>query len=159
MPRPRGFSKGTCRPTMGFPQGEELYQRYLEPLAATPELSAVVETHAYVASISRQGLDKVVSGGREKGPFELRIVSGNGSARRDLARAVLDASGTWTHQNPVGADGLSADGRRSYAIVSHMAFPMSLPLIARLLWGGVLPSSVPIIRQLTRCSPWCASWR
>ena len=38
---------------------------YLEPLAATPELAAVIETNARVTAISRHGLDKVVSRERE----------------------------------------------------------------------------------------------
>jgi 2-polyprenyl-6-methoxyphenol hydroxylase-like FAD-dependent oxidoreductase len=43
----------------GFPTGEELYQVYLEPLALSPELAAVVETNARVVAVSRHGLDKV----------------------------------------------------------------------------------------------------
>src|SRR5271166_5556679 len=43
------------------PTGAELVRAYLEPLAATPELAAVIETNARVTRISRNGLDKVVS--------------------------------------------------------------------------------------------------
>jgi thioredoxin reductase len=96
-----------------FPTGEELYQHYLKPLAVTPELAAAIETGAEVKAISRQGLDKVVSAGRETRPFELRIACADGSIRRDLARAVLDASGTWTHQNPLGTGGLPAEGEEA----------------------------------------------
>src|SRR5271166_5720153 len=42
-----------------FPTGGDLVSAYLEPLAATPELAAVIETSARVTEISRHGLDKV----------------------------------------------------------------------------------------------------
>ena len=97
-----------------FPTGAELIAHYLEPLAATPELAAVIETGARVTAISRQGLDKVVSRGREKQPFILAVAS-TGGIRRDLARAVIDASGTWTTPNPLGASGLPAEGEAAFA--------------------------------------------
>jgi hypothetical protein len=97
-----------------FPTGAELVARYLEPLAATPELAAVIETGARVTAISRRGLDKVVSRGREKQPFVLAVAS-TGGIRRDLARAVIDASGTWTTPNPLGGSGLPAEGEAAFA--------------------------------------------
>ena len=97
-----------------FPTGGEIVARYLEPLAATPELSSVIETNTRVTAISRHGLDKVVSRGREQRPFELVIKTANG-VRRDLARAVIDASGTWTTPNPLGANGLPTEGEGGLA--------------------------------------------
>jgi hypothetical protein len=96
------------------PTGAELLSDYLQPLAATPELAAVIETSARVTAISRQGVDKVVSRGRETRPFVLSVASKNG-VRRDLARAVIDASGTWTTPNPLGASGLPALGEAEFA--------------------------------------------
>ncbi len=96
-----------------FPTGGEIVVNYLEPLAATPELAGVIETGARVTAISRLGLDKVVSRGREERPFFLSISTADGS-RRDLARAVIDASGTWTSPNPLGASGLPADGEAEF---------------------------------------------
>ena len=96
------------------PTGAELVSSYLEPLAATPELAAVIETNARVTAISRQGLDKVVSHGRETRPFVLAVASKKG-VRRDLARAIIDASGTWTTPNPLGASGLPAIGEAEFA--------------------------------------------
>ena len=90
-----------------YPTGAELVSAYLEPLAATPELAAVIETNVRVTAISRQGVDKVVSHGREIRPFVLAVASKRG-ARHDLARAIVDASGTWTTPNPLGASGLPA---------------------------------------------------
>jgi hypothetical protein len=96
------------------PTGAELVSAYLEPLAATPELAAVIETNARVTAISRQGVDKVVSHGRETRPFVLAVTSKKG-VRRDLARAIIDASGTWTTPNPLGSSGLPALGEAEFA--------------------------------------------
>jgi thioredoxin reductase len=100
----------TPPPADKLPTGSELYAHYLKPLAGTPELAAVIELGARVEAISRQGADKVVSRGRETKPFQLRIVQADGTRRTDLARAVIDASGTWTNPNPLGAGGLPATG-------------------------------------------------
>jgi thioredoxin reductase len=97
-----------------FPTGTELVRAYLEPLSATPELMAVIETNARVTAISRHGLDKVVSPGREDRPFVLMVRTGR-SVRRDLARAVVDASGTWATPNPLGASGLLAVGEAEFS--------------------------------------------
>ena len=97
-----------------FPTGAGLASAYLDPLAATPELSAVIETNARVTAISRHCLDKVVSCGREARPFLLIVKVGAG-IRRDLVRAVVDASGTWATPNPLGASGLPAVGEAEFS--------------------------------------------
>ena len=96
-------------PADAFPTGAELVADYLEPLAKTRELAGIIETGARVEAISRHGLDKVVSRQRGTRPFELAVTAAAG-ARRDLARAVIDVSGTWTTPNPLGASGLPANG-------------------------------------------------
>ena len=96
-----------------YPTGAELVSSYLEPLAATPELASVIETNARVTAISRKGVDKVVSYGRETRPFVLAVASRK-CVRRDLARAIIDASGTWTTPNPLGASGLPAVGEAEF---------------------------------------------
>lgn len=90
--------------------GSNLYDAYLKPLADTPEMAAVIETGATVKAITRQGADKVLSQGRGEKPFVLAVSDGSGAIRRDLARAVIDASGTWTAPNPLGAGGILAEG-------------------------------------------------
>jgi thioredoxin reductase len=97
-----------------FPTGGEIVNDYLEPLAETPELAPVIETNARVTAISRLGIDKVVSHGREERPFVLAVKTAEG-IRRDLARAVIDASGTWATPNPLGASGLPANGEVEFA--------------------------------------------
>lgn len=93
-----------------FPTGAELASAYLEPLAATPELAPVIATGARVTTIGRLGIDKVGSRDRAERPFSLTVADADGGTRRVLARAVIDASGTWSTQNPLGADGLPALG-------------------------------------------------
>jgi thioredoxin reductase len=102
-------------PGQVVPTGSDLYEAYLKPLAATPEMASVIETNAKVAAITRLGADKVLSKGRETKPFVLAVSIGNGSIRRDLARAVIDASGTWTTPNPLGAGGILAEGEAENA--------------------------------------------
>ncbi len=98
-----------------MPTGSDLYEAYLKPLAATRELAAVIETNAKVTAITRHGADKVLSKGRDTRPFVLAVADGNGSIRRDLARAVIDASGTWAAPNPLGAGGIAAEGEAENA--------------------------------------------
>jgi thioredoxin reductase len=93
-----------------MPTGSDLYDAYLKPLAETPEMAAVIETGARVKAITRQGADKVLSQGRAEKPFVLAVSNGNREIRRDLARAVIDASGTWTASSPLGAGGILAEG-------------------------------------------------
>ena len=97
-------------PAKALPTGADLYDAYLKPLSETPAMAAVIETGARVTAITRHGADKVMSNGRETKPFVLAVSNGNGAVRRDLARAVIDASGTWTTPNPLGAGGILAEG-------------------------------------------------
>jgi thioredoxin reductase len=96
-----------------YPTGAELVAHYLEPLATRTRLAAHVRTDARVTSISRAGLDKAKTAGREKAPFEIRYSNGKGpSVLR--ADAVIDASGTWGTPNPAGANGLEAIGEAEH---------------------------------------------
>jgi hypothetical protein len=105
---------GWKAPAANFlPSGAELYESYLKPLAAVPEMAAAIETGAKVAAISRAATDKSLSRERGSKPFVLSVVTAGGR-RRDLARAVIDASGTWANPNPLGADGLPADGEAEH---------------------------------------------
>ncbi len=93
-----------------LPTGGDLCEHYLEPLSKVPALAAAIVTDAKVIAISRRGIDKVASQERETKPFVLRVRKSDGSERIDLARAVVDASGTWQNPNPLGATGLPAVG-------------------------------------------------
>lgn len=97
----------------GYPTGSEIVERYLEPLAATPEIAPALHLEARVVGVTRAGIDKLKDAGRDETPFEL-VVDEQGEERRYLASAVIDASGTWTRPNPLGA-GLPATGERELA--------------------------------------------
>jgi len=101
-------------PANGMPTGGDLYWHYLEPLAGTAEMQAVIETSARVVAVTRKGMDKIATRGRAERPFDLVIQRRDGSLRHDLASAVIDASGTWTNPNPLGANGLPAEGEGAH---------------------------------------------
>ena len=95
------------------PTGSALVTEYLEPLAKA--LGARVQVNARVTAVARRRADKVKTAGREDLPFVLRVAAPDGSIRHLEARAVIDASGTWTAPNPAGADGLLAIGESEAA--------------------------------------------
>ena len=93
-----------------LPTGADLLERYLEPLAALPALAGRIRLHTTAVAVARHQLDKVRSPGRDRLPFLVRVRGPNGRLRDLQARAVIDASGTWTQPNPLGASGLPALG-------------------------------------------------
>ncbi|WP_136604423.1 NAD(P)-binding domain-containing protein [Paenibacillus dokdonensis] len=72
-----------------IPTGKELVEQYLKPLAALPQVSPYVYLNSKVTGISRKGLSKVTTKGREQLPF-----------------VIHDASGTWSNPNPLRSDGI-----------------------------------------------------
>ena len=99
---------GWTAPAKGYPTGAEWVRDYLAPLANA--LGERVRYATTVTGVARQGRDKVVDGGRKSQPFVVHTVDGDGHEARLLARAVVDASGTWDLPNPAGADGFPAVG-------------------------------------------------
>ena len=99
---------GWTVPSSGYPTGAEWVNGYLSPLADL--LGERVRYATTVTGVARQGRDKVVDAGRVRQPFVVHAVDADGRESRILARAVVDASGTWSHPNPAGADGLPAVG-------------------------------------------------
>ncbi len=102
---------GWTSPAGGPPTGAEIVEQYLRPLAAALG-SETVHTGSRVIAVSRSGLDKSRTTGRGDRPFVVRIAEDAGAVRDVLARAVIDASGTWEQPNPLGASGLPAIGER-----------------------------------------------
>jgi thioredoxin reductase len=98
-----------------LPTGHDLYSAYLQPLADTPMFRTVIENGARVRNVSRHGIDKVVSRERGDRPFALTIDDAAGRSRVELARAVIDASGTWASPNPACASGTPAIGEGTSA--------------------------------------------
>lgn len=98
-----------------YPTGRELAERYLIPLAQTPALRSHLRTGARVVAISRLGVDKMRNEGREQAPFVLTVEGPDGREETVRARAVIDASGTYTRPNPLGSGGIYAPGEKAAA--------------------------------------------
>jgi len=98
----------------GLPTGGEIVRDYLAPLAALPEIAPNLKLGATVKAVTRQGHDKVSNDGRDGSPFVI-LYEDKGGEHRVLARAVIDASGTWSRPNPIGVDGLPVPGEREAA--------------------------------------------
>jgi thioredoxin reductase len=96
------------------PTGAEWRQQYLEPLAALPQIAPRLHLRTEVTAVSRAGVDKSAGPARRRGPFRLTVAC-NGKTDELLARAVIDASGTWASPAPVGADGVPAQGEAAVA--------------------------------------------
>ncbi|MFG2665099.1 NAD(P)-binding domain-containing protein [Streptomyces sp. NPDC048387] len=105
---------GWVRPDgAGYPTGGDWAEQYLEPLAAV--LGERVRVGARVTGVSRLGRDRVVDADRAAQPFTVHLAHADGGEERLLARAVIDASGTWSAPSPLGGDGLPALGERAAA--------------------------------------------
>jgi glycine/D-amino acid oxidase-like deaminating enzyme len=105
-----------------YPTGAEIVAEYIEPLAAVPAISSRLHLGSRVTRVSRHRIDKLKDAGRDDAPFEL-VVERDGVEERHLARAVIDASGTWTRPNPLGANGLPAAGEEAHADRIAYAIP------------------------------------
>ena len=106
-----------------LPTGGELAEGLLEPLAALPQIAPHLRLGSRVVSVTRRGFDKTKTAGRDTAPFELVVERADGRRERVLARAVIDASGTYTGPNPIGAGGVAAEGEREAADRIHYGIP------------------------------------
>ncbi|UZN02032.1 FAD-dependent oxidoreductase [Cellulomonas sp. S1-8] len=98
-----------------LPTGAELVRDYLAPLAATTPIAARLRTRTRVLAVARDGADRTRSLGRERRAYRVRTRTADGRVEDVLARAVIDASGTYGTSNPVGASGLPAVGEHESA--------------------------------------------
>jgi thioredoxin reductase len=98
-----------------LPTGREFVTRYLEPLAATTALRSRIRYGVRVEAVSRLGMDRTRSAARADTPFVVRLEGGDEEIR---ARAVIDASGTFSQPNEVLASGLRP--RHSEAVAAHL---------------------------------------
>ncbi|KYK16550.1 MULTISPECIES: NAD(P)-binding domain-containing protein [Streptomyces] len=96
-----------------YPTGRDWAERYLQPLADA--LGDKVRYGATVTGVARAGRDRIVDSGRADQPFTVHLETADGGEERITARAVIDASGTWSAPGPMGADGLPALGERKAA--------------------------------------------
>lgn len=95
-----------------YPSGGDWAAQYLQPLADT--LGDRVRYKATVTGVSRSGRDRIVDAERESQPFVVHFTTQDGE-ERVFARAVIDASGTWSTPSPAGASGLPALGENAAA--------------------------------------------
>ena len=99
-----------------YPTGAEWREDYLAPLAALLDGldRSQIRYDARVTGVARAGRDLLVDSGREADDFAIHAQTATGRERL-LASAVIDASGTWTGPNPLGADGYPALGEAENA--------------------------------------------
>ncbi|MGW0501166.1 NAD(P)-binding domain-containing protein [Streptomyces sp. NPDC003007] len=96
-----------------YPSGGDWAKQYLQPLADV--LGERVRFGATVTGVSRAGRDRIVDADRETQPFVVHLRNADGTEERVFARAVIDASGTWTTPSPAGGSGLPALGEKAAA--------------------------------------------
>ena len=116
-----------------YPTGAEWVGEYLAPLARA--LGSHVVTGARVVGVTRRGRDRVVDAGRDTEPLVVHVVTDSGE-QRIRARAVIDASGTWTSANPLGGDGMPAIGERAAAHRIRAAVPDLTDVAERARYAG-----------------------
>ena len=105
-----------------LPLARDIVEGVLKPFAALPEVQPFIRLRHRVVSITREGYDKVKSEGRETAPFVLQVTVPDGTTTI-RARAVIDASGTWSTPNPIGASGLPAIGEEEARDRIHYGIP------------------------------------
>ncbi|GAA2584805.1 NAD(P)-binding domain-containing protein [Winogradskya consettensis] len=111
---------GWIRPDDGeLPTGAQLAADYLQPLADLPAIKPHIRYGARVTAVTRLGLDRVRTAGRETTPFLVRLADGTDV----LATAVIDASGTWDLPNVLGSSGIPAHGETAAAAAIEPALP------------------------------------
>lgn len=98
-----------------LPTGRELVEAYVRPLAETPRLAPRVRTDRRVLGVTRVGMDKVRSLGRDERRFLVRAATAGGEIHDVTADAVIDVSGVWGRSNPLGAAGMAAPGEEAAA--------------------------------------------
>jgi thioredoxin reductase len=105
------------------PYASELIDDYLAPLAALESISSRIRTGVTVLSVTREGMDRTRSAGRDTTPFTLRLRDEDGSVSEVAARAVIDASGTYSQPNSLSSNGLEPLGFADVANQISHALP------------------------------------
>jgi len=102
------------------PLGQQLVDHYLQPLATA--LGDAIRTDHRVVSVSRVGHDRMKDGVRQTAPFLVVVDTPDGRVRL-TAESVIDASGTWSTPNPMGAGGIPADGEKTFVANIRYGMP------------------------------------
>ena len=119
-----------------YPTGGEWADAYLQPLADVLDADGAdrIRTGHRVTAVTRLGRDLLSDAGRDTQPFVVRGTTPEGPFRLHAA-ALIDASGTITSPNPLGADGLPADGEAELAdhvthVIPDTTDPATVPQYA-----------------------------
>ena len=99
-------------PAAEYPTGADWAREYLQPLADV--LTPSIRYGHRVTGVAKQGRDRLVDAGRGSAPYVVHVSTAAGE-QRIAARAVVDASGTWSTANPLGGDGLPAVGEKEHS--------------------------------------------
>jgi hypothetical protein len=109
--RPTGW---TAPDPDDLPLASDVVTRVLEPFARLPQIMQALHLNTRVVAVSREGVDKVRTAGRDRAPFVVQAQR-DGQAVTLHARALIDATGTWSQANPLGAAGLPVPGEAEAA--------------------------------------------
>ncbi len=93
-----------------IPTGKEIVEQYLIPASQITPRKDHITLGVEVTAVSKRGMSKSVSRGREDAPYTIHYTDAEGGAQVIEAASVIDASGTWSNPNPIGADGLPVPG-------------------------------------------------
>ncbi|MFC5528252.1 NAD(P)-binding domain-containing protein [Cohnella yongneupensis] len=88
-----------------LPTGDDLVKQYLDPLSKLPQIKPYVHYDSKVVAVGRKGINKLKTAGRDTLPFVL-YVDKDGKRIAYEAKAVIDASGTWSSPNPANSEGI-----------------------------------------------------
>lgn len=149
-------AEGWAQPNAeAYPTGAQLLRDYLDPLSRVPAIAEALRFDLRVTNISRVGLDKMKTNGRANAPFVVTAANARGYEVRHLGSAVIDASGTWTKQNPLGANGTYAPGERdargiAYGIPDVLGKDLNEYAGKRVLVVGAGHSAANVIADLVK---------
>ncbi len=105
------------------PTGQELVDDYLAPLADIEQIRNRLRYGARVLAVSREGMDRTRTAGRDATPFLVRVQAAGGRIEELTGRAVIDASGTYSTPNPLNSSGLDPIGAADIADLMVHALP------------------------------------
>lgn len=105
------------------PTGTELVEQYLVPLSQVDEMKRRIRTGVEVVAVARERMDRTRTHARAATPFVLRLRDTSGEIAEVTARAVIDASGTYTSPNPLSSNGLDLLGAEAIADRVTSALP------------------------------------
>ncbi len=104
------------------PNGTDLVEQYLLPLSQLPQIASRIRIGVEVTAVAREGMDRTRTRSRKVTPFVLRVRDANGVDEL-VARAVIDASGTYRTPNPLSSNGLGLLGMEEIADAVAPALP------------------------------------